>query len=174
MVVAANIAGLRLVEADTTARQQLVELIDRYEQPLCNYLRVLIGDPDLVFDCAQDSFLRAYEHLCKGKSVNSQWLYKVARNRAIDHFRLHGRIDSDPDILDTLTSAERSPSDRTLEVRLVLNQLPAADRELLYLAIVDRFKTDDIGAMLGIRSGAVRVRLFRARERFRHLYRSTP
>ncbi|HEV3309511.1 MAG TPA: sigma-70 family RNA polymerase sigma factor [Chloroflexota bacterium] len=174
MAVSAQIAGIRLVEAGTNPREQLVGLIDRYESPLCGYLRVIVGDPDIVFDCAQDSFLRAYEHLSKGRSVNSQWLYKVARNRAIDHIRHRDRIDRDPEVLEQLTNDEQSPSYRTRQVRLVLAELPLADRELLYLSIVDRFKTEEIGAMLGIRSGAVRVRLFRARERFRVLYRSMP
>jgi RNA polymerase sigma factor (sigma-70 family) len=39
-------------------------------------------------------------------------------------------------------------------------------RELLYLFIVDRFSTQEIAQILGIRSGAVRVRLTRARRRF--------
>lgn len=174
MAVSTQIAGIRLVEAGTSPREQLVALIDRYESPLCGYLRVIVGDPDVVFDCAQDSFLRAYEHLAKGRSVNSQWLYKVARNRAIDHLRHRDRLDRDPEVLEHLAGQEQSASDRTRQVRVVLAELPLADRELLYLSIVDRFKTEEIGAMLGIRSGAVRVRLFRARKRFRVVYRSMP
>ena len=45
-----------------------------------------------------------------------------------------------------------------------------ADREVLYLFDVAGFKTDEIGAMLGVRGSAVRQRLSRARERFRLLY----
>jgi RNA polymerase sigma-70 factor (ECF subfamily) len=52
--------------------------------------------------------------------------------------------------------------------------MPPADRELLYLFNVDRFPTAEIAAMLGTSPGAVRVRLSRARDRFRSSYRGTP
>lgn len=170
MAVASRAQRTQLVEAVITPRERLVVLIDRYEQSLCNYIRVIVGDPDVVFDCAQDAFLRAYEHLEKGRAVNSQWLYKVARNRAMDHLRHHGRFDPDPQAIELIAGEERGISDRTAQVRQVLTALSGSDRELLYLSIVDRFKTEQIGTMLGIRTGAVRVRLFRARERFRVLY----
>jgi RNA polymerase sigma-70 factor (ECF subfamily) len=60
------------------------------------------------------------------------------------------------------------------KVRRALEQMPTADRELLYLFNVDRFPTAEIAAMLGTSPGAVRVRLSRARDRFRSSYRGTP
>lgn len=170
MVLAAPIELVLSRKVDSDPGDQFVILLNRYERPLCGYLRVLVGDPDVVFDCAQDTFLRAYEHLAKGRSVNSQWMYKVARNLAIDHLRRQGRFHSDPEALTELIGQDQGVSSRTQLVREALAQLPLADRDLLYLSIVDRFKTEEIGTMLGIRAGAVRARLFRARERFRKAY----
>lgn len=160
-------------DADVGPRQRLIDLMDRYEAPLCNYLQVMLADSESAFDCAQDTFLRAFEHLERGRAINSQWLYKVARNRAIDHIRHRGRFEQDPNQLDQIPVGDRSPSARQLRARDALALLPIADRELLYLAVIDRFPTEEIGAMLGIRSGAVRVRLHRARERFRAIYGSS-
>jgi DNA-directed RNA polymerase specialized sigma24 family protein len=62
-------------------------LLEQYEQPLYGYLLVLVGSVEVAHDCVQDTFVRAFEHLRKGKMINQQWLYKVARNRAMDYFR---------------------------------------------------------------------------------------
>jgi RNA polymerase sigma-70 factor (ECF subfamily) len=127
-----------------------------------------LRDDDAALDCAQDTFLRAYEHLCKNKPVNAGWLYKVARNRAMDEFRRNKRVQPELDTLEQLPVQD--PTDRVLAVQSVLAHLSAADREVLYLFDVAGFRTDEIGAMLGIRGSAVRQRLYRAREHFRLLY----
>lgn len=157
-----------------TSREELVDLMNRYEQPLTNYLLVLLNDRDLVGDCAQDTFLRAYEHLARGRTINSQWLYKVARNRAIDQLRHRARTRTAPEMLDSIEGRDGGEVDRTAAVRMALGRLAPEDREILYLFVVDRFATAEIAVMLGIRPGAVRVRLSRARERFRVEYRSEP
>jgi RNA polymerase sigma-70 factor (ECF subfamily) len=173
MSVALPLTGSLAVPNQVTPRDELTALMTRYEAPLCGYLRVILHDEDAVFDCAQDTFLRAYEHLERGKSVNSQWIYKVARNRAIDQIRRKTKMATYNEVLNDLPAPVTAISDRDRRVRTALDLIEPTDRELLHLAIIDRFRTDDIAAMLGIRAGAVRVRLFRARERFRAVYGET-
>jgi RNA polymerase sigma factor (sigma-70 family) len=55
-------------------------------------------------------------------------------------------------------------------VEQLLSRLAPLDREVLYLFAVAGFKTDEIGAILGVRGAAVRQRLYRARERVRELW----
>ena len=117
--------------------------------------------------------MRAYEHLCKKRPVNGPWLYKVARNRAMDEFRHRKRIQqAEPAKLEQTPVIEHT--DRVLAVQHVLAQLSPTDREVLYLFDVAGFKTDEIGAMMGVRGSAIRQRLSRARERFRVLYGVEP
>lgn len=157
------------ITGSETARNRLIELMDRYEQRLYAFLVVLSGDPEVADDCAQETFLRAYQNLMKGKPVNAQWLYKVARHRAIDEFH-HRPAHVGLEQIDDLPSAPPSESAETVAVRRALARLSPEDREVLYLARVDRFKAPDIATMLGIRPGAVRVRLHRAHARFQHAY----
>lgn len=156
--------------AEVSPREQLLTLMNHHEQALCNYLHVLLNDRDLAMDCAQDTFMRAYQNLERGKLVTAAWLYKVARNRAMDVFRHNKRERCAPEVLERTPAAETNEG--TLAVRRVLAQLCPADREVLYLFSVDKFETAEIAAMLGIQPGAVRMRLVRARERFRTLYGS--
>lgn len=155
-------------ETDSQIEDELVRLMSEFERPIYNFLLALLHDEAVALDCAQDTFLRAYENLRKDRAVNAGWLYKVARNRAMDEFRQRRRVQPELEKLEHVPVHE--PTERVMAVRSVLEHLSAADREVLYLFDVAGFKTDEIGAMLGIRGSAVRQRLSRARERFRHLY----
>jgi RNA polymerase sigma-70 factor (ECF subfamily) len=158
----------QIPEADGTIEDQLIHLMNEHERPIYNFLLALLRDADAALDCAQDTFLRAYENLRKGKPVKAQWLYTVARNRAMDEFRHRRRVQPELDKLEQVPIHE--PTDRVIAIQSVMDRLSASDREVLYLFDVAGFKTDEIGAMLGIRSTAVRQRLSRARERFRQMY----
>jgi RNA polymerase sigma factor (sigma-70 family) len=149
-------------------RDQLMELMSRHEPALVNFLHVLLADRDLAMDCAQDTFLRAYQNLEKGNPVTSAWLYKVARNRAMDEFRGRKRERCGTELLERLPAEETAEG--TLAVRRTLARLCPGDREVLYLFAVDKFETAEIAAMLGVQPGAIRMRLVRARARFRALY----
>jgi RNA polymerase sigma-70 factor (ECF subfamily) len=155
-------------EAAVSIDEQLVRLIDNHERAIYNFLLALVRDADVALDCAQDTFIRAYENLRKGKPVNAPWLYTVARNRAMDEFRRKRRIQPESESLELMPVHE--PTDRNLAVRQAFAQLSPSDREVLYLFDVAGFKTDEIGHMLGVRGTAIRQRLSRARERFRQIY----
>lgn len=155
-------------EADNRLDDRLVELMDQFERPVYNFLVALVRDSDVALDCAQDTFLRAYENLRRGRPVNASWLYKVARNRAMDEFRRQKRVQPEMETLEQVPVHEAT--DEVLAVQAVMAELSPADREVLYLFDVAGFKTDEIGAMLGVRGSAIRQRLSRARERFRVIY----
>jgi RNA polymerase sigma-70 factor (ECF subfamily) len=156
---------------EEVVRDELIRLIDRYERPVFNFLAVLLGDRDTAQDFTQDAFLRAFEQLQRGRQVNVAWLYRVARNRAIDELRRRKRVRTDWERLEGIADGETG--EHAEPVRKALAQLSPGDRELLYLFDIDGFDAREIGEMLGISSGAVHVRVFRARERFRRIYRPT-
>lgn len=161
--------------ADRDAGGELVDLLNRYEQPLYHFLLVLLGDRDVALECTQETFVRAYENLQHSKTVNGQWLYTVARNRAMDEFRHRQRILPNTrapvsEMALVLPADSIAMSEETVAVRHILDQLSLDEREILYLHVFDRFKTAEIASMLGVRDGAVRMRLLRARQHFRQLW----
>jgi RNA polymerase sigma-70 factor, ECF subfamily len=158
----------RAAGADISAEDRLVHLMEEHERAIYNFMFGLVRDTDRALDCTQDTFVRAYEHLRRGRLINTAWLYTVARNRAMDEFRRRKRVQPDLDTLQEIPVHQRT--DESLAVRQVLERLSPHDREVLYLFDVAGFKTDEIGSMLGVRGTAVRQRLSRARERFRLLY----
>lgn len=147
--------------------EQLLALMEQYEPALYSFGRALAGDDEIALDCVQDAFLAAYVNFQSGRPVTSNWLYTVVRNRVIDALRLRQRVRPNLIRLDQMPIPLDCDSRETQAAQDALDQLDPADRELLYLFLVDKFATAQIAEMLGIRPGAVRVRLTRARYRFR-------
>jgi RNA polymerase sigma-70 factor (ECF subfamily) len=160
-----------LLEGHESIQDRLCALMDRYEQPVYRFLFAMIGDVDIVQDCTQDTFVRAYENLRKGKPVNAAWLYKVARNCAIDELRHRRRQQPDAEQLD------RTPIGGGIEgvaIGDAFAQLPPDDRTLLYLVGIEGRSPNEIAEILGIKPTAARTRISRARQRLRLAYGSRP
>lgn len=144
-------------------------LYDRYRQPLFNYLIRFTGDHAKSEDLLHELFLRLirYRKTFNPSRCFRSWAFAIARNVALaaegatDHFsalpveameRLHSP-----------GSDLRTQQDQPAEtVRQALQELSAADREVLLLAKVDDMKYADIGEVLGCSEGAVKVRVHRA------------
>jgi RNA polymerase sigma factor (sigma-70 family) len=152
------------------SEDQLTDLMSRYELPLFRFLFLLLGDRDTATDCTQDTFVRAYDNLRRGRPVSAGWLYKVGRNRAMDEFRRKRREGPAIDALEAFpATGEPSPEGRVAMEQAFAN-LPTDDRILLYLVAVEGLSGLEIAEVLGIKANAARMRICRARERFRLAY----
>jgi RNA polymerase sigma-70 factor (ECF subfamily) len=158
--------------AESEPRARLIELMEAYERPLFRFLFILAGDREVALDCAQETFVRAYENLRKGKPVNAQWLYRVARNLSTDEFRRRRRHVEET-ALDG-ARVEGVEPELGLAMRQAFAHLSPDDRTVLYLVAVEGRSAAEIGAVLGINPTAVRMRVSRARERFRLAYGAAP
>jgi RNA polymerase sigma-70 factor, ECF subfamily len=65
------------------------ELTLRYYRPVCGFLFKRLGQPDLVEDLAQETFLEALQTLHRGQrpAQFSSWLFGIAHNRCGKWFR---------------------------------------------------------------------------------------
>lgn len=122
-------------EWERDPREELATLIGQHEVALYRYLVAFTGDREVALDCLQDTFTRAYEQLQRGKSVNTQWLYKVGRNRGIDEFRRRKREGVQQDALETL-QAEPIPEEM-VSLQHAFRRLSADDRAVLSLAVIE-------------------------------------
>lgn len=102
------------------------------------------------------------------------WLYVVARNLLTDHHRRGTRRSRLTAALaaSVTRAVEHSAEQRALdagdgELRAALARLDADDRELLTLVAWEELTPTQAAQVLGIRPGAARSRLHRARARLR-------
>ena len=152
------------------------DIVLEYQAPLSRYLYNMVRDKELARDLTQDTFMEAYRGISKteGELKLKSWLYRIATNTAYDHLRRRKLIHWLPLLDDDReSSVERSPEglvgDRQA-VQLALLELPAKYRVPLVLFCVEGYSTREIAAMIEISEGAVKTRLYRARERFREAY----
>jgi RNA polymerase sigma-70 factor (ECF subfamily) len=88
-----------LLLADGRASEHAAKLSQIFEllwEPVCRYLILSSVSRAVAEDLAQEAFLRLYASMEKGQSVDnvSAWVFRVARNLAVDHFRKKDPLNS--------------------------------------------------------------------------------
>lgn len=148
-------------------------LMDLYGEALMRYLYSIMGTRESAEDAFQDSWVRVMEKISLFDSNMSfrPWLFRVARNVAYDSLRRKKRWWS----LDTGQSVE--DGDRPMEipdpvdfgrqvvtqetVRRLLEFLPPAYREVLYLRFFQDQSYEEIAELCRLPLGTVKSRLKR-------------
>jgi len=147
-------------------------LIARWHEPLWNYLRRLTGDDDAAAEAVQDVWLRILRgipRLREGSRLRA-WIFGIARRVAMD--RLRAKYSQPPLVsaaeLDLAGTEE--PDDLAEDIALMheeLRRLPVPEREVLVLFYLEELTMTEIAEVVGIPSGTVKSRLFRARKALR-------
>lgn len=130
------------------------------------YIYRLTGDGAAADDILQETYLRLLRSPPKENSLREvrPYLFKIATNLARDRFRGLKRWKGSNDVLMTDDSHEASFYGDT-EMMHYFSQLKQRERSLLWLAYVEGYDHNEIGHILKLRPGAVRVLLFRARRK---------
>jgi RNA polymerase sigma-70 factor (ECF subfamily) len=135
-----------------------------------------LGSIELAEDVTHDCFLnlvRKPENFKPSGSLRA-YLYGAARNLALKHFRLTGREANIDDFEDVPPSpVANQPLEQLLDeelsvkVREAISELPPLQREALILFEYEGLALAEIAEVVGTDVGAVKSRLFRARQRIK-------
>lgn len=123
-----------------------------------------------VQDVVAETFLQAWRRWDAVPDPPIAWLVGAARKVIGNHRRAAGRRAALHERLVLLDAAACSATDagmlatERMEALEALAALPDDQREVLLLVTWDGLSPDEAAAVLGIRSGALRVRLHRARK----------
>jgi RNA polymerase sigma-70 factor (ECF subfamily) len=149
------------------------ELVERTHRRVYTLAVRLVGDRYEAEDVAQDAYLRVHRSLrgFRGDARFETWLYRIVANAAMNHLRSRrkfGEPAAEPELL-TRTGAETGPGDTPPhdEVADALAILPVGQRAVVVLKDVYGFTCEEIGEKMGVSTGAVKVRLHRARRRLK-------
>jgi RNA polymerase sigma-70 factor, ECF subfamily len=133
----------------------------------------MLGDQARAQELAQETFVRAYQALSRGTEFQNPraWLYRVASRLAIDHHRRAGRrqVVTLPEDLHAPTEREAEVLER-LTVQSALTALHPKYRVPLLLYVYEGWTVLEIAETLQLSESAIKMRLSRAREMFRHAY----
>ncbi len=134
---------------------------------LWSYLNRLSGDGAVADDLLQKTFinlLRANPTFATDEHMR-RYLYRIATNIAMDHFRDTKRRP----VIDAATVTAAIDHDLRHDVQRIFTELKPQERALLWLAHVEESNHHEIGEALGVKAKSVRVLLFRARKRLAEL-----
>lgn len=152
------------------------QLIQRYQDRL---YRAILSDVGCTFtteDIVQEAFVKAFLRLdsFQHQSRFYTWLYRIALNLRITHYRKNSRTIHSLETIDQSRLAQRTdptgaPDDIAVrtearqQVRRALAELDEQHRRILILRDYDQLDYQTISEILSIQLGTVRSRLHRAR-----------
>ena len=161
----------RLVAAIRDDDERAFEvLFNRYRPRLLAFCRGMVGSAEDAEDVLQETFTAAHAAIVADRRELAvrPWLYRIARNRCLNHMR-RPRPESS-DLVDTqphqngTSTADRA--ERREELRSLLDSiqdLPESQRGALLLREVEAFSYEDIARTMGTTVPAVKSLLVRAR-----------
>jgi RNA polymerase sigma factor, sigma-70 family len=152
-------------------------LYQEHQHAILNHLYRLVNDREVAEDLCQETFLKAMRFWQQRNPDGnpSAWLYRIATNTAYDYLRRRRRIQFSSLYDDDFSRNDRFAVENDLDeaepVHNALSQLPSMYRVPLVMHSCNGHTTQEIAEALGCSNSAVKTRLFRARERFRQVYR---
>jgi RNA polymerase sigma-70 factor (ECF subfamily) len=159
---------LLVVRCQLGERAAFDDLVRRWSGPLHRYALKMTNDPALASDLTQDVWLRVIQGLAKLREAGQfrAWLFGIAHRTFMDRLRVRYATPVDTGMeLDDLPADEDIGPDQDMERALHtgMASLPMIEREVLTLFYLEELSLTDIAHVLGIPSGTVKSRLFRAR-----------
>ena len=172
---------MRDLAIDNASHQELAEtvstLFQHYAKPVCAYIHSLVDDWELAYDLTQETYLRLHQARDRLPTVENQraWVYRIATNLAINESKRRRRFAWLPwskvsERVDFAWNELESALDDQVAVNRTLAQLTPEYRAPLLLYSSYDFSVREVAEALHLSEGAVKVRLHRARERFRQIY----
>jgi RNA polymerase sigma factor (sigma-70 family) len=155
-------------------------LFERYKKPLFGFFYGMNKDSDLSEDLVQNVFFRIlkYRYLFRGEGDFKTWMFHIARNVNHDHFRknklkIKESLESWEERLgsDENRATEFQRDDEMKLLSMAMDRLPDDKREILLLSKFQDKKYKEIGEILGCSEGAVKVKVFRALQELKELYK---
>lgn len=150
-------------------------LFERYHLALFNFYYKLTCERALSEDLVQEVFFRIlkYRHSYKPETPFRAWMYQIARNARVDHLRKRRPETSwEPEMSPAITPDD--PAQQKQETALLhqaLMELTDDKREVLVLSRFQDLKYEDIAQMMGCEVNTVKVRVHRALQDLREIFR---
>ena len=165
------------------------QVVVAYRKRILGTIARLIGRPEDVEDVAQEVFLRLYYSLdqLRTPEVFEPWLYRLTVNASYDYLRKQRRRNearmsdlSEQQVMmaDAAAGGRVSNEEHRLKqvkdlVEALLGSVSEQDRILLTLKEVEGLSLKELEKIYGVNENALKVRLFRARQRVLNAFETT-
>ena len=161
-----------LVErAQAGDREALEELYLIHFERIYSYLHLSVGNRHDAEDLTTQTFLKMLEAIgrFRWQSVPfSAWLFRIAHNLAIDHFRARRRVQPEDEVPEPPGQEESSAEQQAMEsigqagMLTLIERLSMEQRQVLTLKFLFGFANADVAGILDKTEGAVKSLQHRA------------
>ena len=174
-----------LVSLAVEGRQRAYrEILSRYEGPVFSLIYRMVRNRTLAEDLAQETFIRAFQAIRRYDPSYkfSNWIFKIAHNHAIDHFRkrklktvsMHGSPHAATEEEASRTGFElESRTESPLEyvearelgdrIEAAIGELRPEYRSVVLLRHIEGYSYEESSRILEVPLGTVKTYLHRAR-----------
>ena len=145
-------------------QEAFAQLYEEHFDRIYRYVTLRIGDEMEAEDLTQQVFLNALRSISsfRWKGIPfSAWLFRIARNQAVDYLRKKKRTAAPLD--ESLASSGDSPqlaAERKLDIERLLSatkQLTEAQREVISLRFTSELSIAQVAEVMGKSQGAVKA-----------------
>ena len=143
------------------------ELLARTQSKLFTYIMFVVRDHDIADDIFQETFVKVITKLQQGQYTDSGkfqfWLTRIAHNVIMDWYRaqknehiVEPNEENDlrnlrgADVLDTYRETEMVNEQVLLDVKKLMNALPAPQREVVYMRFYQQLSFKEIAELTGV------------------------
>ncbi|MGZ6316699.1 MAG: RNA polymerase sigma factor [Anaerolineales bacterium] len=166
-----------VTQAQQGSDEAFTQLVETYQTHVYNLCYRMLGEAEAAEDAAQETFLRAYQHLHRydRKRPFGTWLLSIAAHYCIDRLRRRkfsmSSIDQDEEeggyeLPDTDTPSPESETiygEQRQQMQAVLKRLDSVDRAAIIMRYWNDCSEAEIAESLNLTVSAVKSRLHRAR-----------
>lgn len=160
---------------ESPVQKQFLESYDELSEAIFRHCFFRVSDRELALDLMQESFLKTWKYLSKGNDINDvrAFVYRVANNLVIDHYRKKKTIS-----LDSITEdVNFQPTDNSFEdiisesefntVMRYVNDLDEPYKQAIIMKYIDGLPPQEIAEIIGESPNNVSVRIVRGLEKIR-------
>lgn len=138
-----------------------------YRKDLLQFLIARTHDPDLARELVQETLIKAYESRNTLSDLNKlkPWLFAIARNKLVDHYRNAGRFEPFQEGLHDREAVEEKQEDENISgcLAALVRGLPAIYRDAVLLSDLQGQKQKYIADHLGLSLSGAKSRVQRGR-----------
>lgn len=154
-------------------------LVQRYKNPLTNYVFRFVGDYEACVDIVQETMIRVYRYKDSYSSVAkfSTWIYTIAGNLARTEYQRRKRSklfsinsygDNKDEVFDIPDESYRPDviTDSGIKDKIIqeaLQKVSPAYREVVVLRDIQELSYEEIAEVTGLNVGTVKSRINRGR-----------
>jgi len=162
----------------SSRREIFAELYEEYLPKVFRYVRYRVNELQAAEDLTSTTFEKAlvnFEKYSTDRAAFSTWVFSIARNVVIDHYRVRGRrptVSLEEREVDVASSAPLPDeaairSEERRQVKALVAQLSTEDQEIISLKFGSGLNNRQIAKTLGLSESNVGTRLYRAVRKLR-------